>query len=329
MKYSIIIPCYNSEDFVLQPLTSLKNQTYKNIEIVIVNDGSTDKSEEIIQNFIKNNSNLDIKYKRIENSGPSKARNTALEMVTGDYICFLDSDDTFEETLFEEIEKVISDDIDCIYWGYDEHDTKGNIIFRYTDIYQYIDDLTGIEVAQKKQLRQLYVHTCTGLYKRSVIKDNNLQFVEGVSLGEDINFIYKALFHCKKVKVIAKELYHYLYREDSLMHHKWSDKYLTEFVAIRDLLDYIKTNNIPDVYDYMYSYYYYTRCTVCKTRIKSMKWHHGFKFQKFVRTSIPKVKKVKPIYLNKKQIRICNLYNFDKMLFFLVTKVYWMFKKDV
>ena len=100
MKYSVIIPCYNAEEFILRPLTSLKDQLYKNIEIIVVNDGSVDKSEEVILDFIKNNPKLDIKYQRIENSGPSKARNTGIDLSTGDYICFLDSDDSYDIHLF-------------------------------------------------------------------------------------------------------------------------------------------------------------------------------------------------------------------------------------
>ena len=322
MKYSIIIPCYNSENFILKALDSIKNQTYKNLEVVIINDGSTDKTEDVVLDFKKSNHNINIAYKKIENSGPSTARNYGLDLATGDYICFLDSDDTYESTLFEEIEAMISDEYDVIYWGYEERDEEGKLISQYTDYFQYIDDLTGIEAAKKKYLRELYIHTCTGLYKRSLIQDNKLRFVTGIYFGEDYNFIYKALFNAKKVKVIPKSLYNYLYRRSSLMHTAFSEKFLTEFDAIRDTLKYIEDNNIPEVYDYIYSSYYYARCTVCKVKIKSMRWYQPFKFIKFTRQYIPKVKKRKVMHLNKLQKRATKMYAFSKILFFYFTKLY-------
>lgn len=322
MKYSIIIPCYNSEEYILNPLTSLKNQTYKNLEIVLVNDGSKDNTEKVILDFKKSNPDLNIVYQRIENSGPSTARNTGFALSTGDYVCFLDSDDSYDEHLFEEIESIITDDVDAVYFGSETFDKDGNVIFKYTDLYTYCDNLTGIEAAKKFYLKDIYFYMCSAVFKRDIILKNNIKFINGVYLGEDTNFIYKTLFNCNKVRVIPKPLFRCLYRENSLMHHKFTDKYLTEFDAIRDTLDYIKTNNVPEMYEYMYSFYYYTRCTVCKTKIKSMKWYEGFKFIKFNKKYIPKVKKIKGMHLNKMQKRVTRIYSFSKLLFFCLSKVY-------
>lgn len=322
MRYSIIIPCYNTEKYILKALESINNQTYKNLELVIINDGSSDKTEDIVLDFIKSNPTLDIVYKKIENSGPSTARNVGLDLATGDYVCFLDSDDSYDPHLFEEIEAMIKDEYDVIYWGYNEYDEEHKLISKYTDFFEYIDDLTGIEAAKKKYLKELYIHTCTGLYKRSMIEENKLRFVTGIYFGEDYNFIYKALFNAKKVKVIPKALYDYLYRSTSLMHIEFSEKFLTEFDAIRDTLRYIEEHNVPEVYDYIYSSYYYARCTVCKTKIKSMKWNEGFKFLKFAKKYIPVVKKHKVMYLNKLQKRATKIYGFSKLLFFCFTKFY-------
>ena len=322
MKYSIIIPCYNSEKYIPKALESIKNQTYKNLELVIINDGSKDKTEEVVLDFKKSNPDINIIYKRIENSGPSTARNHGLDLATGDYLCFLDSDDTYDPHLFEEIEAMISSDYDVVYWGYEEYDEEHKLISKYTDYFEYIDDLTGIEAAKKKYLKELYIHTCTGLYKRSLIEDNKLRFVTGIYFAEDYNFIYKALFNAKKVKVLPKPLYYYLYRPTSLMHTSFSEKFLSEFDAIRDTLEYIEVNNVPEVYDYIYSWYYYARCTVSKTKIKSMRWYEGFKFIKFAKKNIPIVKKHKVMYLNKLQKRATRMYGFSKLVFFCFTKFY-------
>lgn len=95
MKVSIIIPIYNSEKYLKQCLESIINQTYKNIEIICINDGSTDNSEKIIKDYLKTNKN--ITYLKQPNAGQSIARNKGLEKATGDFILFVDSDDFIEK----------------------------------------------------------------------------------------------------------------------------------------------------------------------------------------------------------------------------------------
>lgn len=96
---SIIVPCYNAEKYLDGCLNSLVNQTYKNLEIIVVNDGSTDKSEEIIGKY----ANIDrrIRYIKQKNSGSDKAKNAGIDAATGDYICFVDSDDFVEKQMYE------------------------------------------------------------------------------------------------------------------------------------------------------------------------------------------------------------------------------------
>ena len=103
IKFSIIIPAYNAEKYIMNALESIKNQIYKNLELIIVDDGSTDNTSSIINKFIDENKTMDIKTVRIENSGPAHARNIGLELASGAYFCFLDSDDFIYENTFEEI----------------------------------------------------------------------------------------------------------------------------------------------------------------------------------------------------------------------------------
>lgn len=101
MKVSIIIPIYNSEKYLKQCLESIINQTYKNIEIICINDGSTDNSEKIIKDYLKTNKN--ITYLKQPNAGQSIARNKGLEKATGDFILFVDSDDFIEKNMVEKL----------------------------------------------------------------------------------------------------------------------------------------------------------------------------------------------------------------------------------
>ena len=324
MKYSIIIPVYNSAEFVLKPLNSLKNQKYQNLEIIVVNDGSTDNSEEVILDFKKSNPKMNIIYKRNENAGPSSARNTGIELATGDYMCFLDSDDTYNENLFQELEEMIVDE-DIIYWGFLSVDEEGKVRegYCYSDFYQYVDNLTGIEAAKKKCTKELWINNCDILYKTSLVKENNLRYLEGVYAGEDANFIYNALFNAKKVRVLPKPYFEWTHRETSLSRVKFNERYLTEFKAIEDNLKYIEDHNIPEVYDYIYSLYYHTRAIIGKKLVKSLKWYQGFKFVKLARRYIPKIKKRKPLIFNKKQKVECGIYRFSKLFFFYFVKFYY------
>ena len=117
-KISIIVPVYNVEKYIERCLKSLVNQTLQDIEIIIVNDGSQDKSEEIIEKYVKENHNK-IKYYEKSNGGLSSARNYGIEYATGEYIAFLDSDDYVETNMYEEMynlaKKENADMVECDY----------------------------------------------------------------------------------------------------------------------------------------------------------------------------------------------------------------------
>ena len=327
MKYTIVIPAYNSEKFIFRPLNSLINQAYKNLEIIVVNDGSKDNTEQVVKDFIKDNPSLDIKYRCIENSGPSTARNVGIELASGDYICFLDSDDAYDEKLFEEIEQMISDDIDIIYWGTDEHDEDGNFVDKYENQFTFVDDLNGLDAAKKKFTHEIWFNNCNEIYKLSIIKDNNIRYLDGVYAGEDANFIYRCCFNAKKVKCLPKDYFHQTVRKDSLFRDRFSEKFLTEFTAIENTLKYIEDHNVPEVYPYIYSLYYYTRISIAKRLVANLRWYQAGKFQRLNRKYIPKIKKKKPLILHKKQKLETRIYNFDKVLFFLFVKTYYRLKK--
>ncbi len=327
MKYSVVIPVYNAEKYILKALECLKEQTYKGVEIIVVNDGSTDKSEELILGFKKSNPSIDIKYQRNENSGPSKARNTGIDLATGDYICFLDADDYYDVHLFEEIEKVISRDIDILYFGFNEYDEQGKQLMTFTDDFKYFPKSTGMEIAKKKYLKETWLNNCNEIYRLDLIKKNNIRYLEGVYLGEDANFIYKCLLNAKVVECLPKELFYHICNDKSLFRNEFSMKNVTEFKAIENTLDYIKEHDYLEFYDYIYSLYYHTRVTVAKKMIESLRWHQGFKFKKMVKSYIPKVKKPKELYFNKKQKFETRLYIFSKLMFFCFVKMYQSIKK--
>ena len=116
-KISIIIPIYNAEIYIDRCLESLINQTYKNIEIILVNDGSIDKTEEICLRYIKKDNR--IVYKKIENQGPLIARKSGFEIASGDYITTVDIDDYIDKRMYERLITVaMSEDADIVQCGY-------------------------------------------------------------------------------------------------------------------------------------------------------------------------------------------------------------------
>ena len=118
-KISIIVPVYNTEKYIKKCIDSILNQTYNNIELIIINDGSTDNSENIIKKIIKNKSN--VKYKKIKNSGVAHARNVGLDLVTGKYVGFIDSDDYISKDMYKELyETAIKEKSDIVTSGYNK-----------------------------------------------------------------------------------------------------------------------------------------------------------------------------------------------------------------
>ena len=323
MKYSIVIPVYNTEKYVSKALESLKNQTYKDIEVVIVNDGSTDNSESVILDFKKSNPSFNLVYKKNENAGPSTARNTGIDLATGDYICFLDSDDSYDVHLFEEIDKMISKDTEIIYFGYNDYSESGELLDKFTDDFKYFDNLSGIELAKKKYYKECWPHNCSVIYKLSFLKEKNIRYLEGVYLGEDTNFIYKALMSAKTVRCLPKEYFYHTVVEGSLFTSAFSIKNVTEFKAIEDTLNFIKENNITEMYDCMNTLYYYTRVTMAKKIVTSVKGSQYCKFNKLVKEYIPSMKKPKVLFLNKKQKFETKLFRFSRFIFFYFVKFYY------
>lgn len=328
MKYSVVIPFYNSEGFILNALNCLKNQTHKDIEVILINDGSKDNSEDVVLTFKNENPNMNIVYKKIKNSGPSTARNIGIDLASGDFISFLDSDDTYSPNLFEEVEKVVNDEIDVIYWGFDIRNEKNVVNFKFLDTFKYLDNLTGIECAHHKYKRDIWLNNCNECYRLDMVKKHHIKYLEGVYAGEDANFIYLNLFNARKVRVIPQDLFHNNERSESLFHHDFSEKHVTEFKAIENTLQYIKDNNIQGIYDDINSLYYHTRVTVAKRIVKSLKWYQVCKFKKLNKQYIPKMKKPKVLDFNKKQKIETKVYNLSRFIFFYFVKFYFAIHKE-
>lgn len=210
IKLSIIVPVYNAEEFLENCLISLHNQTIKDIEIILVDDGSTDKSLEICKSFAM----LDARIKVLEqeNSGQSVARNRALEMASGEFITFTDSDDWVDEDFYEKLlEAAIRYEADIACGSViREKKSTGKIRINYNDERVYIKAQEKIDAAGVPNMCYVW----NKVYRAEFLKSMNLRFVNGM-VFEDTDFVTRAVYFSNKIVTVPNTYYHYWTNENS------------------------------------------------------------------------------------------------------------------
>ncbi|MBU3142588.1 glycosyltransferase family 2 protein [Clostridium sp. CF012] len=178
-KVSVVIPYYNSRDTILRALNSVKNQSFKDYEIIVVNDGSKDDSEEIVKLYISNNKELRIKSLNQTNRGPSVARNNGIKAANGEYIAFLDSDDSFEPNKLEI-------QIDFLEKNKDIFIVSTNYIIQKGEepIIRYKQDKEYEEANFYKMLFKFFFYLSSTVIRRHIFEEG-LGFKENKNYGED------------------------------------------------------------------------------------------------------------------------------------------------
>ncbi|WP_144283300.1 glycosyltransferase family 2 protein [Chryseobacterium echinoideorum] len=211
MKVSIIVPVYNVENYLAKCLDSLVNQALQNIEIIVVNDGSTDASENIIQQYYSTYPDK-IKPFTKNNGGLSDARNFGIDKATGDYLGFVDSDDFVSETMFEEMlslaEKYDAEMVICNIQKVDEH---GNVTQKLTQI-PNMPEKIKLE-SNFSVFSDLSYFACNKLFRKELFKHK--RFKKGVHF-EDIQLIPQLLLECETLAQTQKFHYQYLERSNSI-----------------------------------------------------------------------------------------------------------------
>lgn len=230
MKISIIIPVYNTEKYLSQCLESIINQTYKDIEIIIINDGSTDNSRMICMQY-KNKDNR-IKYFEINNSGVSFARNFGIEKSEGEYIMFVDSDDFLEVKALELIAKHLKEN-DLLIYGYDR-------VYKNRKVKQ-IENSKEINLTNLRETifnnDNIGGYLCNKIFRVNIIKDNSMKFDENIHYCEDLIFVSQYVKYVKNVFYIKEVEYHYRMRKSSATFNSYSEKNLTILDACEKMLE--------------------------------------------------------------------------------------------
>lgn len=236
---SVIVPVYNAEKYLDVCLDSIINQTYKNLEIILIDDGATDKSGSICDEYAKKDPRIKVIHK--QNEGVSKARNTALDMISGEYVGFVDSDDTIKNEMYELLlSNIIANDSDIAICRQSEIVGEHQSIIETVERTTYFTKDESIEqVLLGKAFRG---GPCNKLFKASMCE--TLRFDTDIAYGEDLLFVVKYLLKCKKIVCIPDVCYDYCIRDDSACTGKFTEKTFTDHISReRVLCELEKTNN--------------------------------------------------------------------------------------
>ena len=260
-KVSVIVPVYNVEEYLERCLDSLVNQTLKDIEIIIVNDGSTDGSKEIIQKYLNKYKN--IVYLEKENGGLSSARNYGIPYAKGEYIGFVDSDDYVEITMYEKMyNKAVEEKSDMV---------ECDFIWEYPN--KKIEDIGKIYSGKKEAIVEARVVAWNKIIKKDIIEKTKITFPEGLRY-EDIEFFYKIVPYLDKISFVKETLVHYIQRESSIANTQ-NERTGEIFKIWENVLNYYIENNIFNEYRKELEYSY-TRILLCSslkriTKVKDKK----------------------------------------------------------
>lgn len=313
IKVSVIVPVYNVEKYLEKCLDSLVNQTLKEIEIIIVNDGSPDNSHKIIDKYTKKYKNIKAYLK--ENGGLSDARNYGLKKASGEYIAFLDSDDFVKEDMYQKMyEKAKSGNFDMIVCDLNYIYENSSVIQRAFSNIKH--DTTNI----KQAMINIYPAAWNKIFKRKLF-EKGLEFKKGVWF-EDVEFIYRLLPHIKSIGVVHEPFNQYLQREGSIT--KSIDKRIYHYIDNwNGIVEYYKTNQLYEKYcqELEYCYVRYIYATFIKQATKYQYedfWEAVQKAIENVQKNFPRFRKNKYFYQSPKGIY---LILFNKQIAKLVYKI--------
>ncbi len=204
MKLSVIIPVYNSQKFLNTCIESVVNQTYSNLELIIINDGSTDESGKICDEWAKRDSRIKVYHQK--NSGVSAARNKGIELATGNYIAFVDSDDLVTDNWLETTAKEAElNNCDIICYRFNKRNSDEDyfitdfIATNQSDLRLKFNDIFEVGVGS----------VCTQIYKRELLKTNNIIFNHKIVLNEETFFNLECFKKMKSFQYINNVLYFY------------------------------------------------------------------------------------------------------------------------
>ncbi len=254
---SIIIPVYNVEHYLEECIQSVLNQDFKNLEIILINDGSTDKSGDICDSFAQNKNYISVIHQK-ENFGVSVSRNAGLEAAKGKYSIFLDSDDYLYENTLSGLAKLINEKPQTdVFIGKFSVNPEMNREFCFENIFnkeKLINNETDDLIPHIKRNRNFYSMCWYYIIKLDFIKRNNLYFSPQVRIFEDTEFVTRMLCLGRKFSFYDELFYCYNIRPGSLGQSISEDDSLSGLIVVNNLCKLLKNNDIENVTkDFIYS----------------------------------------------------------------------------
>lgn len=318
-KVSVIVPFYNVEGYIEKCLDTLVNQTLKGIEIVLVNDGSTDRSIEIVNKFLRRYPEK-IVYLEKENGGLSDARNYAIPYAKGEYIAFLDSDDYVEKDMYEEMynlaKKEESDMVECdFYWEYPDKQKE---------------DVGAIYHGKNEMIEKIRVVAWNKLIKKEILEKSQVRFPKGYRY-EDTEFTYKLIPYIEKVSFLKKPFIHYVQREGSISNSQ-NERTKEIFDVLDHVIEYYKGKDIYEKYQKELEYIY-VRYAFCSSLLRVVKIKNEKIQRELLDLTWERVNKTFPNWKNnsilksKKDLKNIYLRTINKFTFEMYTTLLSLFQR--
>lgn len=236
---SIIVPLYNSEKYLSKCIDSIISQTYKNLEIILINDGSTDNSLNILNKYIKKDKRINLINK--ENGGASTARNIGLKESKGKYISFIDADDYVEKDYIEKLyESLIKNNADMAICDFYNVNENNEIILNNSPIKSEL--LTKKDFFKKTTIKDSYYYIVpwNKLYSRKIIE--KIKYPEG-KINEDEFVIHLIVDNCEKIISLSDKLYYYLRRDDGVSGRIRNIHFFDVIEALIERINFFKKTN--------------------------------------------------------------------------------------
>lgn len=313
-KVSIIVPCYNSSTYLERCMTSLLNQTLREIEIILIDDGSSDDTLSLLKKYEKEYKDMITVVALPKNKGLGNARNEGIKKASAEYIGFVDSDDYVDKNMFYEMyEKAKKDKSEVV---------ECDFIWEFPD--KNVVDVGREYTPLKEMLTRVRVMACNKIYKTTWLKRVNPQFAVGLKY-EDVLFTYQYVPYVKKVSFIRTPFYHYVQRKSSLANHQ-TKRVREMYDVLQQVLDYYKEKNIYSEYkeelEYLFTRYLlgssYKRASKIENRSDRRKvLKEGWAF---LNATFPNWKK--NIYLKDKGLKNIYLRRMNKFLYHTNTIIF-------
>ena len=243
MKFSIIVQIYNIENYLDKCILSVLNQNYKNFELILVNDGSTDGSYEICKNYERQDCRIIVVNKK--NEGLPAARNSGIKVSTGDYICHLDGDDFWKGEYLEYLHEILKNNqVDVAFGGgrfdyFDDNNIKKKLYYRFP---LKIKNVIDLQIYMMSLGHEIPASAWSNVYRRDFVISNNLYFTPGLTWSEDTDNYFNILMHVKSFLIMDRVFYCYRKSNSAAMTKSYNFKNI--YSNIKVLRKWYKNYNI-------------------------------------------------------------------------------------